>query len=148
MYELRLYNFLEKQYFALIKDGILQLEANWNENPKSIKMKSFDQKFYSLLIAQFYSGCTEIYTPEVNRETQKMIFDFFMICQKYVKDLREYFSSHGYGEDLVLNAPNELSYEAAENCKMDMTAFLFRLSSKIPLKKQYTLLKLKGYFSR
>ena len=147
MYELKLYNFLEKQYFALIRDGILQLEANWNENPKPIKMKFFDKKFYSIMTAQFCSGCTEVHAPKTNRGTQKMILDFFVICRKYIKDLREYFCSHGYEGDLILNAPDELSHEAAKNCKMDMTVFLFRLSSKLPLKKQYKLLKVKGYFS-
>lgn len=102
MYELRLYNFLEKQYFALIKDGILQLEANWNEDPKPIKMKSYDYEFYSLMTIQFCNGRTEIHASEPNRGSQKMILDFFMICQKYVKDLREYFSSHGIWKRFAL----------------------------------------------
>lgn len=140
MYELKLYGFLEKQYFALIKEGLLQLEINWDAKPKPIKMKSCDYKFYSLMIAQYCGGCTKIYAPKTKSGTQKMILDFFRICQKYEEDLEEYYRSHGYAT-LFTDAPDDVRHEAAEESKMSMLAFRFRLTSNLPVKSQYKLLK-------
>lgn len=88
MYELKLYDFLQNQYSDMIKEGLLRLETNWDTKPKTIKMKSRNHKFYSVMIAQFCGGCTEIYVGETKLGTQKMILDFFksarnmkMICR-------------------------------------------------------------------
>ncbi len=147
MYELKVFRFLEEQYQALIKQGLIQLECNWAENP--IKMKGDDKKVYTILVKRYISTteADELYEPEIKTGVQKMILDFFVICREYWVDLAKYYETHFFAEHrdaTLLNIPDEVRHEAAQACRMDRYEFICRLSSKLPLKKHYKLLKLEG----
>lgn len=49
MYEVVVYNWLEQQYMDLLEKGMLELKANWFNNPPKFLFKK-DRKLYETLL--------------------------------------------------------------------------------------------------
>lgn len=153
MYELKLYNYLEEQYHTLIREGVLQLDVNW-EMHKPIFMKRKDKMFYETLLKELISGSLinseEIeVTPTNGSISQVLIKKFFVEFFEYPNRVANYykvnyFNKNPGSEKDPLNVPDEIRYNAAIWCSL--SGLQFKMSRHFPLRKRHKFLKLKGEF--
>lgn len=153
MYELKLFNYLEEQYNSLIREGVLQLDVNWELHKPSF-MRKKDKKYYEILLKELISGF--LTSPEEidttltgNSITQNLIKKFFIEFFEYPERVavyykENYFDKNPGSEKDPLNVPDEIRHNAAMQCRL--TGLRFRMTRHFPLRKRYKFLKLKGEF--
>ena len=111
MYELKLFNYLEGQYNSLIRDGILQLDVNW-ELHKPFFMKKEDKMFYEILLKELMSGSLikskEIDITLTNSTSQILIKKFFIEFFEYPERVARYYKENYFDKCLQLLVLNEL----------------------------------------
>ncbi len=155
MYELKLYNYLEEQYNSLIREGVLQLDANWELHKPSF-MRGKDKMLYETLLKELVSGSVSNYeeieaTPTNGSTSQVLIKKFFIEFFEYPNRVAAYYKENYFdknpgSEKEPLKIPNEIRHDAAIWCRL--SGLLFRMSRHFPLKKRYKFLKLKGEFEK
>lgn len=154
MYELKLYNYLEGQYNSLIRDGILQLDVNWELHKPSF-MKKEDKMFYEILLKELMSGSLikskEIDITPINSNSQILIKKFFIEFFEYPERVARYYKENYFdknpdSEKEPLKIPNEIRHNAAVWCRLP--GLQFKMSRHFPLRKRYKFLKLKGEFEK
>ena len=155
MYELKLFNYLEEQYNSLIRDGVLQLDVNWELHKPSF-MKRKDKMFYEILLKELVSGSLishkEIEATPTNCSIsrvliKKFFIEFFEYPERVAVYYKEnYFDKNPGSEKDPLNVPDEIRYNAAMWCRL--TGLRFKMTRHFPLRKRYKFLKLKGEFEK
>lgn len=153
MYELKLFNYLEEQYNTLIREGLLQLDVNWELHKPSF-MRRKDKMFYEILLKELVSGSLISYkeieaTPTNCSISQVLIKKFFIEFFEYTGRVADYYKENYFdktpgSEKNPLNVPDEIRYNAAIWCSL--SGLQFSMSRHFPLRKRYKFLKLKGEF--
>lgn len=155
MYELKLYNYLEEQYNSLIREGVLQLDVNWELHKPSF-MRRKDKMLYETLLKELVSGSVSNYeeieaTPTNGSTSQVLIKKFFIEFFEYPNRVADYYKENYFdknpgSEKEPLKIPNEIRHDAAIWCRL--SGLRFKMSRHFPLKKRYKFLKLKGEFEK
>lgn len=155
MYELKLFNYLEEQYNSLIREGVLQLDVNWELHKPSF-MRRKDKMLYEILLKELVSGLVINYgeieaTSTGDSASQVLIKKFFIEYFEYPNRVADYYKENYFdknpgAEKEPLKIPNEIRHDAAVWCRLSGPQF--KMSRHFPLKKRYKFLKLKGEFEK
>lgn len=152
MYELKLFNYLEEQYNTLIREGVLQLDVNW-ELHKPFFMRRKDKKYYEILLKEFIDSDMSTVNfedlPAEVSDSRTMIKKFFLEFLNYTRRVAEFYKDHWFKDHPnadPLSVPSEILNEAAMVCRL--VGLPYEMSRHFNYLKRYKFLKLKGKFEK
>lgn len=146
MYEVVVYNWLEQQYMDLLEKGMLELKANWFNNPPKFLFKK-DRKLYETLLGML----TECYwqvepndlvsTPFLN-STQRMFVNFATVVLDYANECGRLTA----GLDPQKEEDNKKAGEIISNLRLSRAALKYKLTRGFSIKKRWKFLNHFGMF--